>query len=48
MSLYVDIYIFIDVHNRSFDITLQRQCTDTDRLTYGGVNWQCDQVDLKI
>ena len=38
MSLDVDIiYLFIDdVHNRSFDITLQRQCTGTDRLTYGG------------
>ena len=30
------IYLFIDVHNRSFDMTLQRQCTCTDRLTNGG------------
>ena len=28
--------MFLDVHNRSFDITLQRQCTGTDRLTLGG------------
>ena len=46
MSLDVYIYLFLDVHNRSFDITLQRQCTGTDRLTSGGVHLPVVSVSL--